>query len=406
MSHSIRRRCAVAALSSLLILVACGDDGDTLSGNVIQDGVGCVITSVERTDVAPEVDLSAAAELADSAPSTDTAPGADDTEDDAGAEAEGEDDAGTEGEGEGDPGPAVTTADLVEGSEDACDGTKKRYLTVDMVGVKASDGTEFVNTYGQERPLNLQLAQGKLIAGLETGLAEMRVGGRRQITVPSDQAYGAEGNPGQGIGADETLVFVVDLFSVTDAPETCNAPLPIGPGVRDGKPTTVEMPVEPWTELTTIDVVDGTGEPIGRDVLVRMDYLGIGCFSGAQFDSSWDREEALPVALGDSEPTGEFMSVIPGWTEGIEGMKVGGVRQINIPADLAYGARGSGADIGPNEPLIFVVQVIEVVEAPDATTETPEPGAGDVPEDDAADDGPEDDAADDGTSSSTTAEGE
>jgi len=394
MSHSIRRGVAVAALSALLLLAACGDDGDTLTGNVVEDGVGCIVTSVDRPTAAPEVDLTAAEELA-TAPEPEADDEAD-AEDDAEDGADADSDTTEEGDeaAEADPGPGVVTDDLVEAGDDACDVTKARYLVVDMLGVKASDGTEFVNTYGQERPVNLQFAQDDILPGLVTGLADMKVGGRRQITVPADLAYGAAGHPAQGIGPDETLVFVVDLFAVTDAPETCNAPRPIVEGVRDGKPMSVEMPVEPWTELTTTDVVEGSGEPVGRDVLAKVEYLGIGCFSGDQFDSSWDREEGLAVALGDAPQTAEFMSVIPGWTEGIEGMKVGGVRQINIPADLAYGAAGGGADIGPNEPLIFVVQLLEVVDDPDATSETTVPADGDAPADDPADDAA-DDTADD-----------
>ncbi len=355
MSNPLRRQGVAAALILLLVLAACGDDGGgSLSGNVVKDGLGCAITAADRSPDAPDVDLSA----------VDTDPGArSGAEPD--AEAEPEDD-GTDPDAEGAAGATITVDELVEvDDESVCDVTGRAYLTLDMVGVRASDGSEFVNTFGQDRPINVQLNQGQLLAGLEQGLSGMRVGGRRQITVPPELAYGAEGDQHQSIGPDETLVFVVDLVAVTDQPDHCNEARPI-PAGRDGKPTTVEMPLEPWTELTTVDLVEGDGEAVGRDAYVRMEYLGVGCFSGAQFDSSWDRDGTFPVALGDRETLGEFMSVIPGWTDGIEGMKVGGVRQIDIPAELAYGRRGSPPVIGPNEPLIFVVELVEIVSAEDA----------------------------------------
>lgn len=333
MSTTLRRGGAIV-LSALLLLAACGDDdGDGLSGNVVEDGMGCSVASVDRAAEAPAPEVPAA----DAEPLTE-----------------------------------AVIDDLEEPEEKGCESNARRFAQVDMVGVKASDGTEFVNTFGEGRPVNLRIGQGQLISGLETALADMKVGGRRQVTIPPDQAYGEEGNEAQGIGPDETLVFVVDLFAVTDEPDTCNTALPIPTGVREGKPTSVEIPAEPWTELTTTDLVEGTGEPVGRDIYVRMEYLGVGCFSGAQFDSSWDREEPISVALGEAEQVQGFMSVIPGWTDGIEGMKVGGLRQINIPAELAYGERGSEPDIAPNEPLIFVVQLVEVVESPQPPTD---PGA-------------------------------
>src|SRR5690606_18355124 len=171
-------------------------------GTVVEDGLGCTITSVDRATEVPEL------------PAVDP---------------------------DAEPVAEVVSEDLEEPEEGACDGAVMRFLTVDMVGVKASDGTTFFNSFGEERPVNLRVGQGQLIAGLETSLGDMKVGGRRQITVPADQAYGAEGNAAQGIGPDETLIFVVDVFAATDQPETCNAPLPIQAGVREGKPTTVDL---------------------------------------------------------------------------------------------------------------------------------------------------------------------
>ena len=389
MSNPLRHRRVAAAISVLLILAACGDDSDgALSGNVIKDGLGCSVTTSDRSPDAPEVDLSAVEVDEVPEPDGDVEP---DAESEAGNDVEGAGGDGTDGgdvgadQADGEEGgsdevaPEVDTEDLVTvDDEEVCDVSRRAYVTLDMVGVKASDGTEFVNTFGQERPVNAQRNQGQLLSGIEQGIEGMRVGARRQITIPPDLAYGADGNPEQGIGPDETVVFVVDVVAATDEPGLCNDPRTI-PAGREGKPTSVDIPMEPWTELTTSDLVVGDGEVVSRDAYVKMDYLGVGCFSGAQFDSSWDRDEQLSVALGDKESLGGFSSVIDGWTDGIEGMKVGGVRQINIPAELAYGKRGSPPDIGPNEPLVFVVELVEIVPDEDVVSQAEADAAGQVP---------------------------
>ena len=79
--------------------------------------------------------------------------------------------------------------------------------------------------------------------------------------------------------------------------------------------------------------------------------------TGNQFDASWDRGDTFKFGLGKGQ-------VIRGWDEGVAGMKVGGRRRITIPPDLAYGARGAGGVIGPNETLVFVVDLIGVAVEP------------------------------------------
>lgn len=84
---------------------------------------------------------------------------------------------------------------------------------------------------------------------------------------------------------------------------------------------------------------------------MTVQYVGVNYKTGKQFDASWDRGEPFSFALGAGQ-------VIPGWDQGIPGMKVGGRRELIIPPELAYGATGSPPTIPPNETLIFVVDLL------------------------------------------------
>jgi len=81
--------------------------------------------------------------------------------------------------------------------------------------------------------------------------------------------------------------------------------------------------------------------------------VGVSWSTKEQFDASWDRQDTFGFSLGASQ-------VIAGWDEGVAGMKVGGRRRITIPPDKGYGARGAGGAIGPNETLVFVVDLLGV----------------------------------------------
>ena len=107
------------------------------------------------------------------------------------------------------------------------------------------------------------------------------------------------------------------------------------------------------TELQIDDLVVGEGDEavIGKRVIVH--YVGVAWSSGKEFDASWNRGDTFDFRLGARE-------VIEGWDRGVKGMKVGGRRRLEIPPHLAYGERGAGGAIGPNETLIFVCDLVGV----------------------------------------------
>ena len=102
--------------------------------------------------------------------------------------------------------------------------------------------------------------------------------------------------------------------------------------------------------LQYIDHVVGTGEVAKAGQTVSVHYTGW-LTNGTKFDSSKDRNEPFEFNLGAGQ-------VIKGWDEGVQGMQVGGVRKLTIPAALGYGARGAGGVIPPNATLVFEVEFL------------------------------------------------
>ena len=114
----------------------------------------------------------------------------------------------------------------------------------------------------------------------------------------------------------------------------------------------IEIPDGPPSyQLEIEDIVEGEGAEATSGQVVEVHYVGVSWKTKQEFDASWDRGGTFKFGLGKGQ-------VIPGWDKGVAGMKVGGRRKITIPPDLAYGPRGAGGVIGPNETLVFVVDLI------------------------------------------------
>jgi peptidylprolyl isomerase len=105
--------------------------------------------------------------------------------------------------------------------------------------------------------------------------------------------------------------------------------------------------------LVKKDLVVGTGPAAKAGESVSVHYVGVSYLNGRQFDASWDTGQPFSFQLGAGQ-------VIPGWDQGVAGMKVGGRRRLVIPPDLAYGPQGSPPAIGPNETLVFVVDLLAI----------------------------------------------
>ena len=117
----------------------------------------------------------------------------------------------------------------------------------------------------------------------------------------------------------------------------------------------VDVPVgrPPSYQLEIEDLEVGSGEEAVSGRTVEVHYVGVSWSTGQEFDASWDRGSTFKFGLGRG-------LVIQGWDQGVAGMKVGGRRRITIPPMLAYGKRGAGGVIGPDETLVFVVDLVGV----------------------------------------------
>jgi peptidylprolyl isomerase len=143
------------------------------------------------------------------------------------------------------------------------------------------------------------------------------------------------------------------------APTTTTSSTPTTPAVSTPKPPSplskkpvVTVPTGPAPkQLVVKDLIKGTGAVAKKGSNLTVNYVGVLYKGGKEFDSSWKRAQTFPFVLGQG-------SVIPGWDQGLVGMKVGGRRELIIPSSLAYGPSGSGATIPPNSPLVFVVDLL------------------------------------------------
>jgi len=136
------------------------------------------------------------------------------------------------------------------------------------------------------------------------------------------------------------------------APNTDAIAAGIGENTKK-EPKIVKPEGDPPADLVTKDIVKGKGPKAKAGDRLTMQYVGVSWSTGEKFDASWDRGEPFPFQLGAG-------MVIPGWDQGMVGMRKGGRRLLVIPPDLGYGEAGAGGVIGPNETLIFAVDLKKI----------------------------------------------
>jgi peptidylprolyl isomerase len=131
---------------------------------------------------------------------------------------------------------------------------------------------------------------------------------------------------------------------------TSTAATPLPPALSH-KPVVVVPKGPPPKQLVVKDIIKGTGPTATATSTVTVQYVGVLYDTGKQFDASWDDDSGQPTSFSLAG------GVIQGWTEGITGMRVGGRRELIIPASLGYGKTGSPPKIPPNATLVFVIDL-------------------------------------------------
>jgi len=150
-----------------------------------------------------------------------------------------------------------------------------------------------------------------------------------------------------GCGSDSSTTSTSSTEEAQAAKET-------QPPKKKTKPTVSVPKGAPPKSLEIKDLEPGSGAAAKPGDTVSVNYVGVNYKTGKEFDASWDRGEPFSFTLGAGE-------VIPGWDQGVAGMKVGGRRELIIPPGLGYGSAGAPPAIPPNETLVFVVD-LEAIE--------------------------------------------
>jgi len=138
---------------------------------------------------------------------------------------------------------------------------------------------------------------------------------------------------------------------MTSSAQSSSASIPEIGGSNGSKPTISAPSGDAPKNLEKKDIFVGTGKEAVATSILEVHYTLMAWSTGNLVESSWDSGQTATFPLS---------GVIAGWQQGIPGMKEGGRRLLVIPPDLGYGASGAGAAIGPNETLIFVVDLVKV----------------------------------------------
>ncbi len=233
----------------------------------------------------------------------------------------------------------LVITDLTEGTGPAA--VEGDTVVVHYVGVRSVDGTEFDSSYDRGTPFPVQPGSGQVIKGWDQGLIGAKPGGRRQLDIPADLAYG-DSPQGDIIQAGDALTFVIDVVAVIPKPDPADEP-------------TVSIPPTPnQTEQTFTDLIVGDGAGINPGQTVSVRFVAFSAADGKRLDSSWESGQTLVFVPGGGQ-------LPPGLEKAVDGMKVGGRRQVDIPFADAFGTDGNpGLGLPASTDLIMVLDLVAV----------------------------------------------
>jgi peptidylprolyl isomerase len=215
------------------------------------------------------------------------------------------------------------------------------------------------STYSEGVPT---LFTGTLLPGLATALEGQKVGSRVLAVIPPKDAFGTTGNSQIGVGANDTVVFVIDMLKSFDntagvsGTQTSNGggSLPTVTAGAAGKGPTITIPKTAAPKsLEVKTLVKGTGPVVKKGQYIVVQYTGVNWRTKKVFDSSWSRSAPWATQIGEGQ-------VIKGWDTGLVGQTVGSRVLLVIPPSDGYGKTGSSsAGINGTDTLVFAIDIID-----------------------------------------------
>jgi len=254
---------------------------------------------------------------------------------------------------------ALYTKTLIQGSGSAYTSSDSLLGNFVMYDWSGKTHKLIGSTYSEGIPT---LFSGQLLPGLETALIGQKVGSRVLAVIPPADAFGSTGNSEIGVGAKDTVVFVVDMLKTIS--NTASVPgkqatngggtLPtVIPGAAGKAPTITIPKTAAPTTLQVKTLIKGTGPVVKKGQLVVVQYTGVIWRTGKVFDSSWSRSTPFSTPIGEGQ-------VIPGWDTGLVGQTVGSRVLLVIPPKDGYGSAGSSQPgIKGTDTLVFVVDILD-----------------------------------------------
>ena len=200
----------------------------------------------------------------------------------------------------------LETTDLIQG--DGNTAAAGDLLVMHYVGV-LEDGSEFDASWDRGDTFGFTLGQGRVIQGWDEGIVGMQEGGRRVLSIPAEQAYGADGRP--GIPANSPLYFVVDLVEVLSVPDVENAPAPV-------------------TALEVTVLEEGDGEIVEVGDVVDVHFVALFQETGQEIGTTFAQGQPFSFEVG-AEPT----QMLAGFDQAIPGNTVGSWLRIVVPPELS-----------------------------------------------------------------------
>jgi len=250
----------------------------------------------------------------------------------------------------------TTTQVLKPGSGDVL--TDKDIASLSLEVVNGKDG-KAVNSNFETGAAGLYLGEPTLLKGLKTGVTGQKVGSRLLVAVPPADGFGSQGNTSLGIGATDTMLFVIDVVSSTEMLDVATgatvAPKAGLPTVvyNAGKAATITIPKGAKAPAKTViqPLVQGSGTTIKAGMTVRATYTGVLWRNGKMFDNAWAHDPKyfeFPAAGNGA---------ISAWSNGVVGQKVGSRLLLVVAPVDGYGAKGQG-DIKGTDTMVFVMDIL------------------------------------------------